>query len=546
VPKRRLKLLTVGAAIAASIGLASAAAEDAQRIEERLPQAAKPAETIAPATDADVEVTYATFAPFVLKSIAVDGLTSIPLSEAEACAAPYVGQTVGPIELTSLTQCITQRYRSRDFFLSRAVVPPQEVSDGVLKIHAIEGYVAAVSPDGIDQAEADAQFAATFAERPARLATFERALLLLADRYGHRVTTSQLAADPSDPSRYTFKLAVDIDPFVWRLYGDNRGTEAHGPEQAYAWVAWNALFGAPDRLAVSLFTTPTDTSELVYADVVYSRGWGQGVLWSEIGASISRSREADSGHSNDVDRVFGRLTVPLLRSRAQSLWAGLAFDARDTKEPALPAPTVDESTRVLRGSLSYTVIEGATRIDLAIEGAQGFDTLGASTNGAPRLTRNDARPQFSKVRLDASLTHKFLDDWEMAVAGAGQLADGALVSSEEFGIGGPRYGRAYDYSEIIGDHALAGMAELRWNWRDAFGPRTNLQLYAFADTASIWNTGSAWAPGEADLSSAGAGLRLVFWPGNMLTLEAAKPLSGGPRATGDSDPRFFLTLTLGW
>lgn len=528
------------------MGLALAADEHAQRIEERLPESAKPSDTAAPANDADIEVTYATFAPFVLKSIALDGLASIPVAEAEACAAPYVGETVGPIELTSLTQCITQKYRSRGLFLSRAIIPPQQVSDGILKIRAIEGYVAAINPKGIDQAEADAQFAATLTERPAQLATFERALLLLADRYGHRITASQLVADPGDPARYAFNLAVDVDPFAWRLYGDNRGTEAHGPEQAYAWVAWNALFGAPDRLAVSLFTTPTDTSELVYGDITYSRGWGQGILWSEIGASLSRSREADTDQSNDVDRVFGRLTVPLLRSREQSLWAGLAFDARDTKEPALPAPTVDESTRVLRGSLSYTLVEGATRIDLALEGAQGFDALGASKNGAPRLTRSDARPQFSKVRLDAAVAHKFLGDWEVAVAGAAQLADGSLVSSEEFGVGGPRFGRAYDYSEIVGDHALAGMAEVRWNWRDAFGPRTNLQLYAFADAASIWNTGRVPVVDEADLSSAGAGLRLVFWPGNMLALEAAKPLSGGPRATGDSDPRFFLTLTLGW
>lgn len=547
MPKRRLHVLTLCAAIAASIGHALAADADAQRTEERLPEPAKPVtETGDPTSDADLEITYATFAPFVLKSITVDGLTSIPLSEAEACAAPYVGETVGPIELTSLTQCITQAYRSRGLFLSRAIVPPQQVSEGILKIRAIEGYVSAVTPKGIDQVEADAQFAATLAERPAQLATFERALLLLADRYGHRITTSQLAADPSDPARYTFNLAVEVDPFAWRLYGDNRGTEAHGPEQAYAWVAWNALFGAPDRLAVSLFTTPTDTSELVYADIVYSRGWGQGLVWSEIGASLSRSREADSMNSNDVDRVFGRLTMPLLRSRAQSLWAGLTFDARDTKEPGLASYTVDESTRVLRGSLSYTLVEGATRIDLTLEGARGVDAIGASKNGAARLTRSDARPQFTKVRLDAALTQKFLDDWELAVAGAAQLADGALASSEEFGVGGPRFGRAYDYSEIIGDHALAGMAELRWNLRDAFGPKTHLQLFAFADAASIWNTGLASSAREADLSSAGAGLRMVFWPGNVLTLEAAKPLSGGPRATGDSDLRFFVTLSLGW
>lgn len=531
---------------ALATGAALAAGDDAQRVEERLPEPTKPLEDgEASVSRDDLEVTYATFAPFVLKSISVDGLTSIPLSEAQACAAPYVGQTVGPIELTALTQCVTQHYRRRDLFLSRAIIPPQQVSDGVLKVRAIEGYIAAIAPKGIDQAEADAQFAATLVERPASLATFERALLLLADRYGHRVTASQLVTDANDPARYTFNLAVAVNPMSWRLYGDNRGTEAHGPEQAYAWVAWNALFGAPDRLAVSLFTTPTDVSELLYADIAYARGWGQGVVWSEIGASLSRSREPGSDDSNDVDRVFGRLTLPVLRSRAQSLWAGVTLDARDTKEPTTPGFAVDESTRVLRGSLSYTLVEGATRMDMLVEASTGLDALGASENGAPRLTRADARPQFSKVRLDASVTHRLPGDWEIALSGSAQLADGSLASSEEFGVGGARYGRAYDYSEIIGDHAVAGAAELRWNWRNALGPQTNIQIYAYADAANIWNAGFAPSVREDDLASAGAGLRLVLMPGSLLVLEAAKPLSRDPFATGDSDPRFFVTLTFG-
>jgi hemolysin activation/secretion protein len=529
-----------------------ASADDAQRIEERLPTEAKPAEdATAPAQTTELEANYATFAPFVFRSMAIHGMTAVPVSEAQECARALVGQTVGPIELTTLAQCITRLYRDRDLFLSRAVVPPQEVVDGVLRIQAIEGYIVGIVPKGIDQAEVDAQFVRSLVERPANLATFDRALLLLADRYGHRIKTSQLAADPNDPARYTLNIAVEVVPVAWRVYGDNRGTDAHGPAQAFAWIAWNSLLGAPDRLSASVFVTPADTHELLYAEAVYARSWSSGLIWTELGASVTRSSDGTVPQplagNNDVDRVFARITVPIWRARAHSLWAGLMFDARDTSALELPATYTDESTRVLRGSLSYTLVEGATRADLHVEVSHGFDALGASTNGDPGLSRADARPEFSKVRLDATLQHKFWDRWEVAVMAAGQIADGALVSSEEFGGGGARFGRAYDYSEIIGDHGAAAAAELRWNWKPPIAFLTNLQLYAFADAVSVWNAGytpSSWA--DADLSSAGLGMRLTARPGILATVEAAKPLTRDVAAERDRSTRVFFSLSLGW
>jgi hemolysin activation/secretion protein len=543
-------VVALAAGLLAAAG--TAAADDAQRIEERLPSEAKPSTDAAAVPSlGDLEVSYATFAPFVLRTITIDGMTAVPAPEADACARDLIGRTVGPIELVALTQCVTRLYRNRGLFLSRAIVPPQQVGDGILRLRAIEGYIEAVAPKGIDQAEADAQFADALAERPANLATFERALLLLADRYGHRVTTSQLAPDPNDPARYTFNLTVAITPVSWRLYGDNRGTDAAGPVQAFASVAWNSLFGAPDRLALSLFTTPEDTHELVYAEAAYARSWGSGIVWTELGASMSRAHDGTVSPSipaeNDVDRLYARITTPLLRARSQSLWAGLMLDARETEELMLPAVLVDESTRVLRGSLAYTLVEGATRGDLYLEVSHGFDVFGASSNADTNLTRADARPEFTKVRLDASLLHKFSNQWEIAVMAAGQLADGALVASEEFGGGGARFGRAYDYSEIVGDHGAAAAAELRWNWKPPIAFLTNLQLYAFADAVGIWNVGyNPSSLPDADLASAGLGLRLVARPGVVATFEGAKPLTRDVASEGDRSPRAFFSLSVGW
>jgi hemolysin activation/secretion protein len=274
-------------------------------------------------------------------------------------------------------------------------------------------------------------------------------------------------------------------------------------------------------------------------------------VWTEFGASASRAHDGtvplSIPNENDVDRLYARITTPLLRARSQSLWAGLMLDIRDTKELVLAATPVDEGTRVLRGSLSYTLVDGATRGDVQLEISHGFDVFGGSSNADMNLTRADARPEFTKVRLDASLLHRFSSEWEATVMAAGQLSDGALVSAEEFGGGGARFGRAYDYSEIIGDHGVAVAAELRRNWRAPIAFLTNIQLYAFADVVSIWNAGyNPSSLPDADLSSAGLGARVSARPGITATVEGAKPLTRDVAAEGDRDPRVFVSLALGW
>jgi hemolysin activation/secretion protein len=283
----------------------------------------------------------------------------------------------------------------------------------------------------------------------------------------------------------------------------------------------------------------------------YARAWVDGAFWTEFGASASHSRDGDRppilAPVSEVERVYGRLTVPILRARAQSLWAHLAFDARGTELYDPLGPDADEATRIVRGSANYTLIVGDTRGDAMVELAHGLDVFGASENGDPALTRADGRPQFTKVRLDATVQHKFSDRWEFALMAAGQLADGALVAAEEFGGGGARFGRAYDYSEIVGDNGVAGAAELRWNWRNALNAVAHLQLYAYVDAVRIWNIGAdPFQNDDASLSSAGGGLRVTPIPGILATIEATKPWSRDVTAEGDRSPRIFVSLSVGW
>jgi hemolysin activation/secretion protein len=528
---------------AAASMLHAAETADPQRIEERLPSDQPKPDVAAPAVRVDEE-DLASIPQFSLKSVTIDGMTAIDRAEADACYRDLIDKQVGAASLVGITSCLTQLYRDRDFFLSRAVIPAQEVRDGVLKISVIEGYIAAVQPEGLDQADADAQFAPALAERPTKLSTFERSLLLLGDGYGRRIASTRLAADKTDPARYTLKLAVKSTPVGWRVFGDNRGDAYQGPEQGLLSFSLNSPFGANDRIIAQMFTAPADKAELFFADVGYGRGWLGGDLWTEIGTSTSRSNsgEAFPLSVSESDRSYARLIVPLLRSREQSLWAKLQAEARDSQSIYVSSSDVRESTRVLRGSFSYALVSGATRTDVTLEASHGLDAFDASKNGDTGLSRADGRPQFTKTKLDVTVARNLFSKLDIVATGSAQWADGALVGSEEFGAGGARFGRGYDYSEIVGDQGLAGAVELRWTWRKLNDWLTSLQLYAFADGARVWNENAST---EA-LASAGAGLRVGVLPGFSAALEVAKPISRDVQSHGDRSARVFVSLSAGW
>lgn len=75
--------------------------------------------------------------------------------------------------------------------------------------------------------------------------------------------------------------------------------------------------------------------------------------------------------------------------------------------------------------------------------------------------RYKASPSFTHLNLDVSHTHELAEGFQVYAKVQGQLADGPLVSSEQFSLGGLDTVRGYLESEVLGDSGVAGNLELR-------------------------------------------------------------------------------------
>lgn len=90
---------------------------------------------------------------FVLRGIDVSGAQAIPRDRIAAAYQPYLGKKVSQADLAAIAGAISDLYRADGFHLSRAIVPPQDIADGRVRIQVIEGAIvqAELKGDGAEQ-----------------------------------------------------------------------------------------------------------------------------------------------------------------------------------------------------------------------------------------------------------------------------------------------------------------------------------------------------------------------------------------------------------
>ena len=83
-----------------------------------------------------------------VKKIQLEGNTILTPTQYEPLLTAYENQDLSIQKIYELCDLLDQLYADRGYFLARAYPPPQEVQDGVLTIHIIEGCLGSISVEG--------------------------------------------------------------------------------------------------------------------------------------------------------------------------------------------------------------------------------------------------------------------------------------------------------------------------------------------------------------------------------------------------------------
>jgi hemolysin activation/secretion protein len=468
---------------------------------------------------------------FVLRHVSISGAAAIPQDRLAATYQSYVGKKVSQADLAAIAAAVSDVYRAAGFHLSRAIVPPQDIQGGRLRIQVVEGSITelVLKGDGAEQFGIRPMLDAVLAERPSRLATLERQLLLINGRPG--VQIEDTAIEEIGPASGDFRLILSLK--TWHVFAsvgvDNLGSSSVGPWQSYGTAAFNSYLAPGDSFVVNLSTTPGDPRQLAFGRLSYDVPVGTD--GARIGASgyYSEVRPGDFRHlysdSIKTESFEIRGSIVPLQSQKSSLTLTAAAGFTNATENDVFGLIYADRIRTASLTSDYRLLDGFGGTNyLTVNYRQGLDILGASHRGDLDLSREGASGKFSALNFWFTRYQTLSDAWSLKLAAAGQTASGPLFTSQQFYLGGIAFGRGYGSAEISGDNGLAGSAELRFDQKTNLQYLSGYQLYAFVDSGVAWNDGYRLSDGLS-LTSAGGGVRFFLADGLQADIGGAVPLT---------------------
>lgn len=544
--------LLAAPAAAQTTGAGTDAGQIERRIDDATPQQPRPPERgpdlpNLPQESGDDEE------EFILAAVSLLGVETLSAAELATTYEDLLATTVTTATAAEIANEITQMYRDAGYVLSRAFVPPQTIDTGVLTVQVAEGSVTEVVIEGVDDAPVDlAAYAdAIRREQPLTLDTLERNILLIGDLPGISVARSSLDEDEEGSGAFRLTLVIEYDAVDGTVYADNRGTPSVGRLQSWVSGGTNSVLGLGERLQAGIFTVPNQPEELLYKEVSYLQPLGSAGTEALLSASHSAidagSSSGELNTSSESYRFSLRLSHPIIRSRTENLWLNGFAEYRNAAEDQSGAENFDDRLRVLRLRVNYNR-SGETFFSSALlRLSQGIGVLGASRERAGPLSRFDGDPKFTKVSAELSHAQSIIGGLSAQVSAIGQKSANSLLASEEFAVGGSRFGRAYDFAEVTGEDGIAGALELRYSFEDTGDLIEFLQVYGFYDRGAVWNRNAGGPFRRHSLSSAGVGFRVNLPRSIFMNVEAAQPLTRPVETSGNNThPRYFFSLSVGF
>jgi hemolysin activation/secretion protein len=430
----------------------------------------------------------ATAVRFDVKSLSITGNTVFSTAVLMDLVSDVPGHTQTLAELQSATDRITGYYQSAGYPTTRAVLPVQEVRDGVVQILVIEGRVGKVNVINhslISDEQARKLVGALPAGSVVHEPSLERKLLLLGETPGASRATVLL--QPGERTGETdLGIQVDSGPRVsGQIDADNHGNRYTGYYRASALMNVNSPLGLGDQFQVRGMLTDENLHniKLAYRVPAGGQGWVLGTSWSDVHYDLGR--EFAALQANGVSRV-GNLfaSYPLRRSLEHNLLVTLSYDSKtfeDRQEVTDPDTVARKHSKITSVGLNgYGTFFGGSTYAFASVLSQGHLFLDSNDQRVRDAATARTAGAFTKLVATGYGTTPLSQNWSLFGSAYGQLSSKNLDSSERVSLGGIAAVRAYPQGEATGDEGYIFSAEARYTV-----PKQGLQLAGFFDVGGV-------------------------------------------------------------
>ncbi|MBW4527398.1 MAG: ShlB/FhaC/HecB family hemolysin secretion/activation protein [Phormidium tanganyikae FI6-MK23] len=447
-----------------------------------------------------------------VKQFDIVGSTVFSAKDFEAITKPYLNRNVSFAELLQLRSQIADLYIKKGYVTSAAILPPQVLTGGVVKVQVIEGSIEQINVIGtrrLNPAYVRSRIGLAV-QAPLNVNRLLEGLRLLqldpliasisADlQAGTRPGTSVLQITITEAK------TLSVTPSI-----DNARSPSVGSFRRQIELAQANLLGLGDGLRVGY--TNTDGSNGIDLSYTVPLNPRNGTLRLAYGSTRSRVIEEPfdildiQARSRYYELTFRQ---PIVQRPANEFTVGLTFSRQESETelgidnigPFRLSPGADEQGRTRISALRFFQ-EYVQRSDQQVIAARSQFSVGLGLFDA---TINDQAPdsRFLAWRGQAQWTRLLARDSLLLVRGDLQLVDRTLVPLEQIGLGGQETVRGYRQDALLTDNGFLFSTEVRLPILRS--GRAILQVTPFIDLGTGWNRNGE-NPEKNTLVGAGLGL----------------------------------------
>ena len=474
--------------------------------------------------------------PILVQRIRITRNTLFSTEVLLALVAHAEGQSLTLPQMGELAGLITKYYRSHGYPLSRAIIPAQTISSGLLRIEIIEAHFGEIKLDN-NSAVRDSVLQAVLSNlksgQDISQAELDYVLLLLADlpavKLDARLRPGRLPG--------TSDLVVAVEPGAatsGSIGVDNTGDSFTGPIRMAGGFNINNPLGLGDTLSASALSSGKgiNHARVAYETIVNRYG-------TRIGSSYSSLRYLLGGTlaplmvngTAQESRLFVRQS--LRRSTESNVYGQLQYEGLKLRDHIdVSQIKTDRSlqnwTFNLSGDAHDTLANGSnsnSSWSLGLTtGRVTFDDVSAQmANAATAKTEG----RFAKWTLNLARIQGFSPSTTLYLRGAGQWTGSNLDSSQKFAPSGLSGVRAYGSGAIAGDLGYLVSAEFGY----AIGQvlHGQMQAISFIDSAYVIVNQKPWVTGPNNASLTGAGFGLNWTGPNQWSVRVSMASPLGPK-----------------
>lgn len=425
-----------------------------------------------------------------LSNIKFTGVTILGDMELKELVSPFIGVPMSYEQMLEIGMSVENYYRKNNY-LARAILPPQDLTDGVLTVDVIESVFSKIEVDKeLDDLPNTQQHVANLiqAQQPTgellNTKALDRGLALANEIPGLGVKGSLRQGRDAGETELLLELYKSRTRQT-ELTFDNGGSRSTGAIRMLANMTWFNPNDLADMFnIVAVHTRGSNYARLAYSIPVGTDGWRMGLNVSSMNYEVVVGEQGMVGAVGRAITQGLEFVYPLLRSDQAS--STLTFNADDKgfkNTSAQGLQMSDYSARVLSAQIAgfYRDLNpggGTGTYSLAL--SHGDLNLAGSLNQQTDLNGPSTAGSFNKLRVNGTWQLGLSPETSAFISYTGQLTDKNLDTSERMQLGGMTGIRAYPTGEGSGSDAQLFQFELRQQFS------SGIKVTGFYDWGQVW------------------------------------------------------------